>query len=437
MELSLTFFHILAEAFPIGDRASKIQSAFLSVHSLSQLPLPAPVEANFDPIDEGTTAFADMTVGRTLDGFEVYKLAKGTPPTPPTIPTEVTAALNTGEDATLLMAYAAFVTWVEGTFGQIGSGDPKGWNPTQIDYDVKMRFGAGAASVTVDVHPNENGSVDWTSFDLEATTNQPFTGVPITVAHEVPTHTRFPGMPAPRFWDFESGDIPWPDVDATRSEMAKLLVVDFAMLYGVDMFVVPLVLDVAKAVTIDTLVVYDVFGGRVVVDPVEAGRTGSNPDRFTLFTTAVPAATPPGSITNFMCLPPGAGKALQHGPALEEIRFARDEVANMIWGIEAVTESRIGERRRGSERDAAVDAALPPPTPPATDAPLRYQVESKVPVNWIPFLIPLPPQSTQSTQLEKGATARAIDATPPVPPVPVYAVGRILSPAAIRPRPIA
>ena len=37
VELSLTFFHILAEAFPIGDRASKIQSAFLSVHSLSQL----------------------------------------------------------------------------------------------------------------------------------------------------------------------------------------------------------------------------------------------------------------------------------------------------------------------------------------------------------------------------------------------------------------
>jgi hypothetical protein len=422
VELSLTFFQILTEAFP-GTRAADIKAAFLAVQSQPQLPLQVPTADTFDPIDEGTSAFAAMTVGRALKGVEVYKLAKATPPT---IPSEVASVLTGNEQQSLLNAYRAFVTWVEGTFGQIGAGDPKGWNPTQIDYDVKMRFGAGAGSVTVDVHPNENGSVDWTSFDLEATSNQPFTGVNISVAHEVPTHTRFPGMPAPRFWDFESGDIPWPDVDATRSEMAKLLLVDFAMLYSVDMFVVPLVLDVAKAVTIDTLVVYDVFGGRVVIDPVEAGRTGSNPDRFTLFTTAVPAATPAGTVTNFMCLPPGAGKALQHGPALEEVRFARDEVANMVWGIEAVTESLIGERRRGSERDAAVDEALPPPPLPATDAPLRYQVESKVPVNWIPFLIPQPAQAAQSTQLEKGATARAI--APQQPPVPVHAVGRILSP---------
>jgi hypothetical protein len=206
--------------------------------------------------------------------------------------------------------------------------------------------------------------------------------------------------------------------------MAKLLVVDFAMLYGVDMFVAPLLLDRGKAVTIDSLVVFDVFGGRVVVDPVEVTRAT---DRFTMFTTAVAdpsGATSTGTVTNFMCLPPGAGKALQHGPALEEVRFARDEVANMIWGIEAVTESPIGERRRGSERDAAVDAALPPPPPPATDAPLRYQVESKVPVNWIPFLIPQPPE--QTTQLEKGATARAVDGEPL--PLPVHPVGRNLSP---------
>jgi hypothetical protein len=132
-----------------------------------------------------------------------------------------------------------------------------------------------------------------------------------------------------------------------------------------------------------------------------------------------------------MCLPPGAGKALQQGPTLEEVRFARDEVANMIWGIEAVTESPIGERRRGSERDAAVDAALPPPPPPPTDAPLRYQVESKVPVNWIPFLIPPPPQSTQSTQLEKGATARGVLQGGTPVQVPVYAVGKILSPGGL------
>ena len=268
---------------------------------------------------------------------------------------------------------------------------------------------------------------------MQTTTNRPFNALPVQVVREIPTHTRFPGMPAPRYWDFESGDLPWPDVDTTRTELARLLVIDFAMLYGVDMFVVPLDLNVGSAVNVDTLIVYDVFGGRVVVDPVEAGRTGQNPDRFTMFTTAVINPTPPappstGAVTNFMVLTPGAGKALQHGPALEEVRFARDEVANMVWGIEAVTESRIGERRRGSERDAAVDAdpALPPPAPPpATTAPLHYQLATKVPVHWIPFLNPL---TDTSTQLEKGATVRDSDGNL----LPIYAVGKILRPGGVK-----
>lgn len=421
VELGLTFFQILGEALTV-PRVVVIRNAFLTVATL-QLKLTQPAPGDFNPTDEGTAAFVQMTAGRTLDGVALYLAAKAGQP----IPDAVSQVLTGTEPTTVANAYNAFVRWVEGAFGQIGTDDPKGWNASILDYDIKMRFGAAPATVTLDVHPNENGSVDWTSFDLEPTTNQPFSALPVQVAREIPTHTRFPGMPAPRYWDFESGDIPWPDVDTTRTELARLLVIDFAMLYGVDMFVVPLELSVGNAVTIDSLVVYDVFGGRVVVDPVETGRTGTKPDRFTMFTAAIVNVPADGAVTNFMVLPPGAGQALQHGPALEEVRFARDEVANMVWGIEAVTESPIGERRRGSERDAAVDAdpTLPPPQdPPATTAPLRYQVESKVPVHWIPFLNPL---TATSTKLEKGATVRASAGNL----LPIYAVGKILSPGGV------
>jgi hypothetical protein len=412
-ELGLTFFQIVDEVFGSGGVA--VRDAFLAADGLAP-----PVGATFDPLDPATSAFALMTVGHAVDGVKVYRRAKAPVPTVP-------PGLTSAQTQILPGAYGAFVQWVEAVFGAIApddasdpnvADDPQGWNRRRLDYDIKMRFGAGNA-VTLAVHPNENGSVDWSSFDVESTSADPFpASLPVTVAREVPGHVRFPGMPAPRFWDFEGGDLPWPDLDVTRTELARLLVVDFAMLYGVDWFVVPLALDVGNAVKIDSLVVFDVFGGRTVIDRVEEGRKLTPPDRFTLYG----AAAPNGDVGSFAVLPPAAGRALQHGPVMEEVRFGRDEVANMAWGIEAVTSSRIGEPRRGVERDAAVDAAAPPaPPPPPTLAPLRYQIESKVPVHWIPLLIP-DTNGAATTELEKGATLRTATGDP------VLAVGKILNP---------
>ncbi|MGH3260652.1 MAG: hypothetical protein ACRDNS_01515, partial [Trebonia sp.] len=112
---------------------------------------------------------------------------------------------------------------------------------------------------------------------------------------------------------------------------------------------------------------------------------------------------------------------------LEEVRFARDEMAEMVWGIEAVTESRIGEPRRGFERDAAVDAVVPPPPSPSSTAPLSYQIESKVPVHWIPFLIP--DTSAPSTVFLEGEAERSPDGQ--ADPIPVPPAGKILKPGGV------
>jgi len=106
--------------------------------------------------------------------------------------------------------------------------------------------------------------------------------------------------------------------------------------------------------------------------------------------------------------------------------MARDEMADMVWGIEAVTESRIGERRRGNERDAAVDASSQPPAPPSSADPLSYRVESKIPVHWIPFLIP--DTGAPSTVFLEGSSLRPQNGGPPVPVPPA---GKILKPSGV------
>jgi hypothetical protein len=415
VELGLTFFRIVNEAFP-GTRGSDVRQAFAAVSTLALTP---PQDKPFDPVDQGTSTFVSVTFSaQALDGVKIYTYAQNQ-----TIPPGLT--LSSDETKTLLAVYKAFIAWVQATFGQIDTitgTDPPGWNATLLDYDVQMQFG-GANTVTLNVEPNENGAVDWTSFDVVSQVADPFAAITPQVTQGVPMTVRFPGMPAPRFWDFESGELPWPDVDATRTELLRLLVIDFAMLYGIDWFVLPLDLPVASAVKIDTLLVYDVFGGQTVIDPVEAGRTvqpPAVPDRFTMYSTASSG----GNVAGFMVLPPAAGTALQQGTILEEVRFARDEMADMVWGVEAVTESRIGERRRGSERDAAVDAAAGPVPAPSSADPLSYQIESKIPIHWIPFLIP--ETGSPSTVFTEAAVARGANVT--VPPA-----GKILKPTGVSP----
>ncbi len=423
VELGLTFLEILGEAFP--GTPSPVVQAFAAAPSLALTSLPG---TTFDPIDQATATFTSM-VGQAIDGVTVYGLAQGPNPT---IPSDV--ALTAAQTATVMNVYKAFVTWVQATFGQIdtavGATDPQGWNPKLLDYDIQMNFGATNV-VTMNVEPNENGAVDWTSFDYvtQSASGDPFAAIDAQITRVTPMTVRFPGMPAPRYWDFESGELPWPDVDATRVELMRLLVIDFAMLYGLDWFILPLDLPVGNAVKIDSLLVFDVFGGWTVVDPVENARTvqpPAVPDRFTMYSTASPG----GTVAGFMVLPPSAGSGLQQGTVLEEVRFARDEMADMVWGIEAVTESRIGERRRGTERDAAVNITAPPPPAPVSVDPLSYQLESRVPIHWIPFL--LPESSDPSTVFNEGEAEREVpqsngpSVTTPVPPA-----GKILRPVGI------
>jgi hypothetical protein len=123
-------------------------------------------------------------------------------------------------------------------------------------------------------------------------------------------------------------------------------------------------------------------------------------------------------------LPPSAAAALQTGPVVEEVRFARDEMANMVWALENTLENAAGEPWPQHERDAALN---PPEKAPTTQnpVPLAYSIESRVPSFWIPFL-PVSLDPVQGTVALELAQAIAQDGVTPIQPR-----GRILQPTAI------
>src|SRR5215212_5360913 len=74
-------------------------------------------------------------------------------------------------------------------------------------------------------------------------------------------------MPTPRFWEFEDAQVDFGSVDAGPTDLARMLLVEFALTYGNDWFVIPIELDVGALYQTRSLVISDTFGVRTLIKP--------------------------------------------------------------------------------------------------------------------------------------------------------------------------
>src|SRR4030095_2914235 len=88
---------------------------------------------------------------------------------------------------------------------------------------------------------------------------------------------RFNGMPSPRFWEMEDGKTDFGALDVTASDVSKLLIAEFLLLYSNDWCLVPLELPIGSFSRILGLLVTDVFGDQFLVGPADANGDGEWP----------------------------------------------------------------------------------------------------------------------------------------------------------------
>jgi hypothetical protein len=398
VELGQTFEALLFDAGGMAQR-----DAFRK-----QFPVSVPAKS-----DPETHRFAVVCAGRALDGMALFSAIQSAPATLPTAPFGVL------DD---------FVKWVGEVFGEIGMTDPTTWDPQQIEYAVTLRgdLPAGGAGV-FSAEPARDGGFEWHAFDLvsSAAANEPNAAIETIQKSVMPSHVRFRGMPNARWWDFENNVTDFGGIDVHRQDLAKLAVMDFLLLHGNDWFLAPLSLPLNSLCRIDLFLVRDVFGGLTQVE--RADKLGQvNGGAWTIFSTAL--ADTPARVADFFLLPSTAATAVENGLTIEDVRFIRDPIANMAWAIEHQTEGGIGQPRLGAERDSEDRASAPQPVaPPAgADAPkLRYQIETDVPENWIPFIpAALNPGNNVGGEivLKLGAMLPPSADRTPIPPV-----GRVLN----------
>jgi hypothetical protein len=429
VELAQLFDDFLVTRVPDPTVRAKLRAAFFAQAQYVLQDLPDTDELN--PVDPATKRFLAVCLLRSLDGYALYQLAQsvaGGLAVPDTITT------IQSEKAMIASALGDLLARVTGVFGVLGTGDPAAWTSPRLEYELAVVAAdpGGQGNATLAATPDSNGEFDWYSFDATAVNTSAAEAAPNPIHRTIiPGSARFPSMPNPRFWYIEENTLSYPDVEPTPTDIIKLLVTDIMLVHGSDWFLLPFDQTLGTAVLTKGLVVTDVFGHRNLVSAANQPSQPAGVNRWTMFSTTDDSQGLE-HLTNYFLVPPSPLSLAQDGATLEDVRFARDEVADMAWAIERVTESPIGEPRSGRERDAEIDARqnLPPPPPGDPSAALVYSVESTVPANWTPLLGVLAnPPDPSSVVLERAAMLHPTTTGVGV----VLPLGRFLQPSDVSP----
>ncbi|GII97466.1 hypothetical protein [Sinosporangium siamense] len=365
-------------------------------------PLAAPVPGDADP---ATATYLSVLGGRTVDGYAVADTIRTTGGVPPGIPT--TDALRPRMEA----VFGAWLEWYRRTFG-FGAPAATSWRRDRMEHRFALSAAftdASLGEVVLTADEYDGNGLDWQDLDHDpgatlGASPESRNTQKITV---IPTVAAFGGMANPRWWEFEDAKIHWGGTAVDTTDLARMLLIEYAAVYAGDHFVIPVELPIGSVTSVRRLRVVDSFGEEHLI--------GDTDDGFALFRNSHTSGL--GSSPHLVLLPTSAG-GLNSAP-VEEVVFLRDETNNMAWAVETTVTGPAGHP---VDRHEAEQRALPGRVTPAESggAELVYSLQDPVPEHWIP-LTPV--------QLRPGVTALdRLDNQRPTPGgyTAVPALGRVL-----------
>lgn len=367
--------------------------------------------------------------GRLPDGGKLYTAIIAVPDTHEAW--LAGAVANPTRRQALLDAAHSFVAWFRRTYSQPDPEEPVSWADGYLEYQFACSAPAdeaGKAKTVLVAEQYPGGHLDWYAFDIEARELPPANGVELTAGHLkiqpalsfLPNPVEFGGMPAVRWWEFEDRRTNLGDLKPSTTDLATLILAEFALVFGNDWSLVPYVLPVGTLSQVLGVVVKDVFGVKALVR--SAGqRDGAEVARWGLYDLSIFNTD---GVMERLFLPPAISK-LQESDPIEKVILARDEMANMVWGVEHTIPSAASGRINGFEAAKALERyiislELPQVEPPRleTGALINYQLGQGVPENWIPFVPVHNPGSNREIRLQRAAMPRLIPGRPDDPVEP-------------------
>jgi len=385
----------------------------------SKFPFPPLTTEQREALDPGSLSFLEIVGPRIPDGRRLYSALRPQSGGRVKLPADLPVAQ--ADVAEVEKAAEGWIEWCDAFFSEPAGGDPS-WSAERMEYAFSVGTRLSDREHVLTAQEYFEGHLDWYAFDSNAevtlggAADDALTEITRTV---IPAPISFRGMPAARFWEFEDAQVDFGSVDAGPTDLARMLLVEFALTYGNDWFVIPIELDVGSLYRTRSLVITDTFGVRTLIKPAsELGPPHSTWRMFQHSYLRGSGFTKPAS--NLFFLPPALLKSLESRP-IEEVLFLRDEMANLAWAVERLIESPAEQplnrfeayleqrRRRGQES---------PQSPRAAEEILRYRLTTDIPDYWVPLM---PVRTEKGLRLKRGAVLKTDGSREPV-----HASGRIL-----------
>ncbi|MFT4013706.1 MAG: hypothetical protein QM682_09935 [Paracoccus sp. (in: a-proteobacteria)] len=295
-----------------------------------------------------------------------------------------------GEPPEVAAAAQDWLSWYRGNVSLRGEADS--WHSDRLEYRFGLQAGSGRQARLLEAPCHLGGPIDWFSVDLAEGAGLGLDAQAPVQTHQAHVHAsplRYPGMPAPRLWQFEDGLVNFGLAEVQPNDLARLAFLEYATIYGTDWLIAPIDLPRATLAGVTAVSYRTTFNEEIAV-PAAADKPRKG--RFLLYRTDGPKGAEP-----LFLIPPNARPAIE-GEAREEVIFARDETANVVWAIE-----RSHEGADGLARDRSAEQAPGPlPARPRAGAQDAWTLEILPPAHWVP-MVPVPTSRFGGFVLRKGS----------------------------------
>ena len=370
---------------------SGLRDAFVSAYSLTL------AEDASAGTDTNGSEWLSLAAGRALDARRLaavlrpLRAADGSLSALP--PQPVLPAESQGAARDVLQRWLA---WYDALL--IDTDANAAWNVHRLEYAFATSAPTPEGALTLVADEYADGRLDWYALRAAAASlgegaADATTIAALQVRPLLPMPVQYAGKPADRYWEFEDETINFGALAAGPTDLTRLLLAEFGLVYGNDWFVVPLRLPVGSITRVTRCLARDTFG--VVTEITRSRNSGGTawalfelterPPSFSTSGTTGPAAR------DWLLLAPTLAQTLE-GDAVEQVALFRDELANMAWAVEHVVQGASGDpypRYDEASRRAAQQQVDGPPL----DAQLVYRLATSVPEHWLP-LVPVPAEGS-------------------------------------------
>ena len=231
------FLRMLEQLREQGMVTRDYRAAFLQEYLFPEL-----TTEQLATLDSDSLNFFDLIGARVPDGRRLYADFNS----PGGIVLKPALQVVQGDVAEVKETARLWVQWLETLFSEPVGENPS-WSPERMEYafSVGTRFNDGERVLTAPEY--FDGHLDWYAFDANAevtlggATDDATTEIMCTA---IPAPVTFRGMPAARFWEFEDAQVDFGSVDAGPTDLLRLLLVEFALAYSNDWFVIPVELEI-------------------------------------------------------------------------------------------------------------------------------------------------------------------------------------------------